>query len=382
MKKLLLFCLILLTGLGAFAQAQSFKVSFQLKGLTDTTAYITLFGKKEAVKYQLSKIEKGKFTLSGATEDCVMVRMSFRQNLQFAKMLDGGRSSIPTKSGSLWFIIYPGADFSVKGDIRRKDFIDIYPVDGGENDVLKKLNSQMMPLINESANLTLKMYGTQDNSVKQQLNSQIAELDAKVADVRKEFIQSYPSSVAALWLMEDMLIRTQIANEEIDRLLPRVEKKYRANYFYTAVWDRIEGAKSTVVGKICPIVSGKDQHGNMFSLESLRGKYVIIDFWGTWCGACLKGTPKMKEFRNQHEAKVQIVGIAQDDNRAMWLRTLERYGMDWPNIMNDADSMDYVAKFNVQGFPTKILLDPMGKILYRTTGESEEFYMEIGKYIK
>lgn len=382
MKKFLLFCITLFTWFGAFAQARSFQVSFQIKGLTDTTAYIYVYGGKEAVDYKLSGIKNGKFILSGMANDYVMARITFNQNDQFSKVLDGGRGFLPVKSSSMWLIVYPGADFSVKGDIRGKDFIDIYPMDGGENDVLKKLNSQMMPLLNESANREIKMRETQDNGLKQQLSSQIAEFNAKVADVRKEFIQSYPSSIAALWLMEDMLIRTQITNEEIDKLLPRVEKKYHSNYFYTAVWERIEGAKSTVVGKVCPAVTGKDQYGKMFSLESLRGKYVIIDFWGTWCGACLKGTPKMKEFRDRHEAKVQIVGIAQDENRVLWQKAIERNGMNWPNIMNNEDGTDYVAKFNVQGFPTKILLDPTGKILYRMSGELEEFYTEIEKYMK
>ena len=55
--------------------------------------------------------------------------------------------------------------------------------------------------------------------------------------------------------------------------------------------------------------------------------------------------------------------------------------MDWPNIMIGKDEQDYVAKYNVQGFPTKILLDREGKILLRSVGESEEFYHEVEELI-
>ena len=85
----------------------------------------------------------------------------------------------------------------------------------------------------------------------------------------------------------------------------------------------------------------------------------------------------MKAFRDNNADKVQIVGIAKDDDMEECKKYMNQYGMDWPNILIGTGEFDYASKFNVQGYPTKILLDPNGKIIYRTSGESKEFYDEI-----
>lgn len=90
----------------------------------------------------------------------------------------------------------------------------------------------------------------------------------------------------------------------------------------------------------------------------------------------------MKELRDAYPEKLKIVGLAQARDSEAWRKYIEKNGMDWPNILIGKGEDDYVAKFNVQGFPTKILLDPEGTILFRMSGESEEFYTKVGELIK
>jgi len=116
-------------------------------------------------------------------------------------------------------------------------------------------------------------------------------------------------------------------------------------------------------------------------LKSLRGKYVIIDFWGTWCIPCLNGMPAMRKFRDKYKGKVKILGIAKDGNIEGWKREIIASGLNWFHILNGVGDKDFVARFNVQGYPTKIVIDPDGKIIYRSTGESENFYTDISKLI-
>lgn len=381
---------IFLTLIGIFSltlvHAQSFEIDFDVKGIQSASAYVTVFGDKDQVLVDMKDnkiaIADGKFKLQGNTKTQSVIRISLSGDNKFLKTMPSG-GYIPVKSSSLWVIVYPGAKFTVNGSLEGKDFIDLYPIEGtgsGENDIFAKLNSKMMPLLNEGGNIAVGLEENKKELTAEQIaqrNKRGEELDAQVAAIREDFIKEYPSSVAALWLMEDMLIRSQIEPAALEALLAKVDKQYHSNYFYTTVKGRVAGAKSAVVGAKCPTIKGMDQFDKEFSLKDIKGKYIIIDFWGTWCGACLAGTPHMKAFRDAHADKVQIVGVANDKDVAKWKACIEKNGMNWPNVMQGKGEQDYVAKFNVQGFPTKILVSPKGVILHRESGESEEFYKKI-----
>ena len=89
----------------------------------------------------------------------------------------------------------------------------------------------------------------------------------------------------------------------------------------------------------------------------------------------------MKKFRDKHADKLQILGVAKDDVVEKVKKCIEKKGMNWPNLMVGKGEQDFVARYNVQGYPTKILLDRNGKILLRSVGEKEDFYHEVEKLI-
>ncbi|MEG0892088.1 MAG: thioredoxin-like domain-containing protein [Bacteroidales bacterium] len=388
MKQTLLTILGLLSL--TFLHAQSFEVDFAIQGIQSTSAYVTVFGDKDQVLVDMKddkiSIADGKFKLQGTTNTQGVIRISLSNDDRFLKMMPSG-GYIPVKSSSLWVVVYPGAKFTVAGSLEGKDFIDLYPVEGtgaGENDIFAKLSSKMMPLLNEGGNIVVEMEVKKNELTAEQvaqMNKRGEEIDVQVAKIRENFISEYPSSVAALWLMEDMLIRSQIEPAALEVPLAKVDKKYNNNYFYTKVKGRVAGAKSAAVGAKCPNINGSDQFGKEFSIKDIKGKFIIIDFWGTWCGACLSGTPHMKAFRDAHADKVQIVGVANDKDVAKWKACIEKNGMNWPNVMQGKGEQDYVAKFNVQGFPTKVLVSPKGIILHRESGESEGFYKTVENLI-
>src|SRR5690606_31047689 len=103
---------------------------------------------------------------------------------------------------------------------------------------------------------------------------------------------------------------------------------------------------------------------------SLKGKFYLIDFWGSWCGPCMAGMPGLKALKAKYPAHLEIVGIAKDSENA-WRKEIERSQLNWIHILNGNQEFDFVARLNVAGFPTKILVDPEGTILYRVVGEDK-----------
>ena len=140
-------------------------------------------------------------------------------------------------------------------------------------------------------------------------------------------------------------------------------------------------AQNIEVGAQAPDFSAMKIDGKTFTLSSLQGKYVVLDFWGSWCKWCIKGFPDMKEAYAKHKGKVEFVGIACRDTEEKWKAATAKYELPWISVLNPAAN-DLVKVYEVKGFPTKIVLDPQGKIAKVILGEDPEFYTYLDSVLK
>ena len=132
-------------------------------------------------------------------------------------------------------------------------------------------------------------------------------------------------------------------------------------------------AQDIRAGVQAPDFTAKKVDGTTFTLSSLQGKYVVLDFWGSWCKWCIKGFPDMKQAYAKHKGKVEFVGVACRDTEEKWKAATTKYELPWISVLNPADN-DLVKVYQVQGFPTKIIIDPQGKIDKIILGEDPAFY--------
>lgn len=128
-------------------------------------------------------------------------------------------------------------------------------------------------------------------------------------------------------------------------------------------------------GKKAPDFTLNDPKGNPISLSSLRGKYVVLDFWGSWCRWCIKGIPDMKAYYKKYQGKFEILSIDFGDTKERWLNAIEENGINWMNVITDEKSAkELQTLYAIQGFPTKVIIDPKGKIVKIVVGEDPIFY--------
>ena len=133
----------------------------------------------------------------------------------------------------------------------------------------------------------------------------------------------------------------------------------------TAVGDGIEAPDFTL----------NDINGKPLTLSSLRGKHVILDFWGSWCGWCIKGIPQMKEYYQKYAGKFEILGIDCNDPEEKWKAAVDEHQLPWLQVRCPDESMEMLAsKYNIEGFPTKVVIDPEGKLVKVVVGEDPAFY--------
>jgi thiol-disulfide isomerase/thioredoxin len=134
-------------------------------------------------------------------------------------------------------------------------------------------------------------------------------------------------------------------------------------------------------GNAAPDFTLKDISGNDLSLYSIEKEYVVLDFWGSWCGWCIKGFPKMKDYYKKYRQRLEILGIDCRDTEEKWKEAVEEYQLDWRHVINSEDN-DVPVKYAVEGYPTKIILDRDKKIVAVFLGESDEFYKKLDGLLK
>ena len=143
------------------------------------------------------------------------------------------------------------------------------------------------------------------------------------------------------------------------------------------VAETVEVETSTAVeadGVMAPDFTLNDLNGKPLTLSSLRGKYVILDFWGSWCGWCIKGFPRMKEYYQKYAGKFEILGIDCNDPEERWKAAVEKYELPWLHVYTPRSEIKVLQQYEIQGFPTKIIVDPDGKIVKIIEGEDPAFY--------
>ena len=140
-------------------------------------------------------------------------------------------------------------------------------------------------------------------------------------------------------------------------------------------------AQTVKEGSKAPDFSAMKTDGTIFTLSSLQGKYVVLDFWGSWCIWCIRGIPSMKEAYAKHKDKVEFVGIACRDTEEKWKAATAKYELPWISTLNPPAN-DLVKRYEIQGFPTKIVVDPKGNIAKIILGEDPAFYSYLDSILK
>lgn len=146
---------------------------------------------------------------------------------------------------------------------------------------------------------------------------------------------------------------------------------------------RIATQKATeaiVPGAEAPDFTLNDPDGKPVTLSSLRGKWVVLDFWGTWCVWCVKGIPDMKKYEEKYRKSCTFVSIDCFDSPETWKAGLEKHQMPWIHVYNPDDApidKNATVLYGVQGYPTKIIINPEGHIHKIFSGEGPDFYKEL-----
>ena len=186
-------------------------------------------------------------------------------------------------------------------------------------------------------------------------------LEDELSNVTLDFIATHPNHIIAAYLVYRNALSLSLSAEIEAQLL--LLSPDMSNKFVTYIKQIIERIKQTEVGSVLPNIELPDSEGNLISTESLRGKYVLIDFWATWCTPCIREIPNLKDlYAKYNEKGFEIYGISLDMDKDAWLSSLIRYDLSWINV-TDLDGSPTARQMSIQYIPHTFLLGPDGVII-------------------
>lgn len=193
----------------------------------------------------------------------------------------------------------------------------------------------------------------------------------------QQFVAGHPDSYVSLYELNDNngMYSADSYAVAYDKLSNRLKNTQAAQQ----IRDRMAQLKKTSLhGTQAPDFTRKNQYGKTVRLSDYKGKVIILDFWGSWCGACRQSHPHLKELYEAYKDKgLEIIAVANENihgdktplvkAKAAWLAAIKKDGVNWVHVLNDEGSggMDIVKAFQVTAYPTKFLLDKEGKVLLR-----------------
>ena len=324
-------------------QAQKLQIDGDIKNLPEGTTVSLIDGMANKI-VDSTKLVEGKFKLTNKVADPSIYVIAF----------SGMQAKIP---------VFVGNDQMVmSGDIKQPNTIE-YKGSATQDlylNYMKALTPKIESLFATKSLATSATAAAKD-SIAKQVELKEADFVTTITNLLKANSQS---PVSTLFLIQTTNFVPYIKDHIAD-LYAILDGPAKKGPFADLIEKSLQSAGLGKVGSVLPEFKQNDVNGKSFSLSSLRGKYVLIDFWASWCGPCRAENPNVVKAFNAFKSKgFTVLGVSLDQDKAKWLEAIKKDGLTWTHVSDLKYWNNEVAvKFGIQSIPANFLIDPNGVVI-------------------
>ncbi|CAM3917188.1 Peroxiredoxin [Pedobacter westerhofensis] len=341
--------------LSAFQFGGGFTIAGHIEGIPAGTVYLS-YPKGTAQITDSAKITNGDFVFKGSlTEPVMLVLKTNKSKSQLYFFGDNSAISIKAHKDSSNTAQVNGSIPQNDWKAYLKDYKTVVNYAGGyyhkSDSVYKQFNNKP------------------DSSAKQYLkaeNAKLTELDFKV---HKEFFAAHPSSIVCAYVVSSHFI-PYFQFEQARTLFALLDPAVQKSYYGRQIEESFAVEKRSGIGAK-PTFKMADVNGKTVDLASFRGKYVLVDFWASWCAPCRRENPNvLANYKKYHDQGFEVLGVSLDSKKEPWLKAIEADGLVWTHV-SDLKGWNNAAalEFGVHVVPSNFLLDRDGKVIAKNIRE-------------
>lgn len=236
------------------------------------------------------------------------------------------------------------------------------------NDTLQLLQNELIGLVQQRMRIKDPDYFTEversDTSLVRRNKSELDRIFYSEADIKLAFAARYPKSYISLDLLHE-LSRLNSYILKIEDVFSRLPEHLKQTQTGVVIHDRIQKKKQVLPGMKTVDFSLPDNHNNIVKLSSFKGRYVLLDFWASWCGPCREEHPNLKQLYERYANNgFVIVSVSVDTDKQKWLRAIEKDGLAWSQLSDlKGNQSDVYLAYGITSIPANFLINPDGEVI-------------------